>query len=217
MRPTRTRDKRMKKIMFTAFAVIALALTSFAGPHTKEYQDAKRILNEYEQNVNKATTCEDLENASMSLLFNLLSLVEVEYDENEAMTEQEEQEINEQMERIDKKVKNLQEQWGCETTEDTDDDTSEQSVKPTTTEEWESIINDFDALVKKMDKIKDLDFEDEDNLDELLEFIMEAQPLQERMDSADPETLTDRQAKRLEDLNDRFTAIAKQMGLIDEE
>ena len=203
--------------MFTAFAVIALALTSFAGPHTKEYQDAKRILNEYEQNVNKATTCEDLENASMSLLFNLLSLVEVEYDENEAMTEQEEQEINEQMERIDKKVKNLQEQWGCETTEDTDDDTSEQSVKPTTTEEWESIINDFDALVKKMDKIKDLDFEDEDNLDELLEFIMEAQPLQERMDSADPETLTDRQAKRLEDLNDRFTAIAKQMGLIDEE
>ena len=207
----------MKKIMFTAFAVIALALTSFAGPHTKEYQDAKRILNEYEQNVNKATTCEDLENASMSLLFNLLSLVEVEYDENEAMTEQEEQEINEQMERIDKKVKNLQEQWGCETTEDTDDDTSEQSVKPTTTEEWESIINDFDALVKKMDKIKDLDFEDEDNLDELLEFIMEAQPLQERMDSADPETLTDRQAKRLEDLNDRFTAIAKQMGLIDEE
>ena len=217
MRPTRTRDKRMKKIMFTAFAVIALALTSFAGPHTKEYQDAKRILNEYEQNVNKATTCEDLENASMSLLFNLLSLVEVEYDENEAMTEQEEQEINEQMERIDKKVKNLQEQWGCETTEDTDDDTSEQSVKPTTTEEWESIINDFDALVKKMDKIKDLDFEDEDNLDDLLEFIMEAQPLQERMDSADPETLTDRQAKRLEDLNDRFTAIAKQMGLIDED
>ena len=217
MRPTRTRDKRMKKIMFTAFAVIALALTSFAGPHTKEYQDAKRILNEYEQNVNKATTCEDLENASMSLLFNLLSLVEVEYDENEAMTEQEEQEINEQMENIGQRAASLQQQWGCETTEDTDDDTTEQSVKPTTTEEWEIIINDFDALVKKMDKIKDLDFEDEDNLDELLEFIMEAQPLQERMDSADPETLTDRQAKRLEDLNDRFTAIAKQMGLIDEE
>lgn len=221
----------MKKLLLTTIAVISMSLVSFAGnvnvttfntngnnteyiaktaPHTQQYQDIKKILDDFEQEINNVKTCEELDNAQLSMLFKLMGLAEKEYKEE--LTPEEEKELNDQMQRIDNKTTNLQKQWGCETEEETE---PAEKLNPTTTEEWEKIIDDYDALAKKLEGMKGLDLDDEENMGALLEFIFEAQPLMERIDSADPDSLTDRQRERLESINDKFTSIAKQMGMID--
>ena len=202
----------MKKLLFTAFAVIALALTSFAGPHTKEYQDVKNVLNEYEQNVNKATTCEDLETASIEFYLTLMSLIDVEYDEDQTVTEEEERELNEQMENIGQRVVALQQQWGCHTEEDEE----EEDLIPTTKKEWDEILNQYDAVTIRLTGLKGLDLEDEDNLDLLLEVMDEANSVISRIDNADTANMTEKQNKRLEEIGNRFVEAAKAIGLIED-
>ena len=202
----------MKKLLFTAFAVIALALTSFAGPHTKEYQDVKNVLNEYEQNVNKATTCEDLETASIEFYLTLMSLIDVEYDEDQTVTEEEERELNEQMENIGQRVVALQQQWGCHTEEDEE----EEELIPTTKKEWDEILNQYDAVTIRLTGLKGLDLEDEDNLDLLLEVMDEANSVISRIDNADTANMTEKQNKRLEEIGNRFVEAAKAIGLIED-
>lgn len=222
----------MKKLLLTTIAVISMSLVSFAGdvnvtlfnangdntetiekakPHTQQYKDIKEILDEFEQDVNKAKSCEELEDAQLTMFIKLMGLVEKEYEED--LTSEEDEELTGQMNRIDQKVTKLQEQWGCET-DDEDYDDSGESVKPTTSAEWEEILDDFDALTNKLEGMKDVDFDDEENMGIILEFVFEAQPLLERIESADPETLTDRQRERLESINNKFTSIAKQMGMM---
>lgn len=199
----------MKKLLFTAFAVIALALTSFAGPHTKEYQDVKKVLNEYEQNVDKATTCEELESVSIEFYLTLMSLVDVEYDEDQTVTEEEEQELNEQLESIGQKVVALQQQWGCNTEE-------EEELIPTTKKEWDEILNQYDAVTIRLTGLKSLDLEDEDNLDLLLEVMDEANTVISRIDHADTANMTEKQNKRMEEIGGRFVEAAKAIGLIED-
>ena len=199
----------MKKLLFTAFAVIALALTSFAGPHTKEYQDVKKVLNEYEQNVDKATTCEELESVSIEFYLTLMSLVDVEYDEDQTVTEEEEQELDEQLESIGQKVVALQQQWGCNTEE-------EEELIPTTKKEWDEILNQYDAVTIRLTGLKGLDLEDEDNLDLLLEVMDEANTVISRIDHADTANMTEKQNKRLEEIGGRFVEAAKAIGLIED-
>lgn len=83
-----------------------------ADPHTKQYQDMKKILDEYEQEVKKATTCEELDNAAISMFVKLMATLENSYDQE--MTPEEGEEIEKQMNRIDIDVKQKQQQWGCE-------------------------------------------------------------------------------------------------------
>lgn len=203
----------MKKILFTAFAIVAFALTSFAGPHSKEYQDVKKVLDEYEQNVNQATTCEDLESASISFYLNLLSLVDVEYDEDESVTEEEEQELNKYMESITNRLTSLQEQWGC----DTGEEEEEEELIPTTKKEWDELLDQYDAVTKSLSNLKDLDFEDEDNIDLLLDVMGEANTVINRIDQADPANMTEKQNKRLEEIGNRFLEAAKAIGLIEDD
>lgn len=202
----------MKKLLFTAFAVIALALTSFAGPHTKEYQDVKKVLNEYEQNVDKATTCEELESVSIEFYLTLMSLVDVEYDEDQTVTEEEERELNEHMESITNRLTSLQEQWGCNTEEDEE----EEELIPTTKKEWDEILNQYDAVTIRLTGLKSLDLEDEDNLDLLLEVMDEANTVISRIDHADTANMTEKQNKRMEEIGGRFVEAAKAIGLIED-
>lgn len=83
-----------------------------ADPHTKQYQDMKKILDEYEQEVKKATTCEELDNAAIAMFVKLMATTENTYDQE--MTPEEGEEIEKQMNRIDIDTKQKQQQWGCE-------------------------------------------------------------------------------------------------------
>ena len=118
--------------MLSVIIVISISLASFANananqfssngsqiesienadPHTKQYQDMKKILDEYEQSVKKATTCEELDNAAITMFVKLMATTENTYDQE--MTPEEGEEIEKQMNRIDIDIKQKQQQMGCE-------------------------------------------------------------------------------------------------------
>ena len=222
----------MKKLTLITIAILGIALASFGNngstaltntdnnssvtekvnPHTKQYQDMKIIIDEYEEAVNKATSCDDLDNATIALLVNMLALVEVDYKENELITEQEEKELNAIIDRTDTKIESLKKQWNCPVEEEE----PEEELVPTSSQEWEGIINEFEVFVNKLEKMKNLDFEDESNLDQLLELISDSSPLLQRIQQSDPETLTEKQANRFEKLSVRFENTAKAIGLLDD-
>ena len=231
----------MKKLTLITIAILGIALASFGSnsstaltstdnnssvtekvnPHTKQYQDMKKIIDEYEEAVNKATSCDDLDNAAIKLLVsmlalvevvNMLALVEVDYKENELITEQEEKELNAIIDRTDTKIDSLKTQWNCPVEEEE----PEEELIPTSSQEWEGIINEFEVFVNKLEKMKNLDFEDESNLDQLLELISESAPLLQRIQQSDPETLTEQQSNRFEKLSVRFENTAKAIGLLDD-
>ena len=225
----------MKKLTLIAFTILGMALASYAGngfipqqnannngvvvekakPHTKQYQDMKKLVDEYEQAVKKATNCEELDNADMAFIFSIFGLVEKEYAENEQLTEEEDQELSDQMDRISKKEEQLKKEWNCPT--DEEEAEAEDTVKiETSTEEWEQIINEFDAIVTQLEKMKGLDFDDEKNLDKLLEVVSPLQELSSRIDRSSVDNLTTQQTSRLEDINNRLVKIATDLGLMDD-
>ena len=226
----------MKKLTLIAFTILGMALASYAGngfipqqnannngvvvekakPHTKQYQDMKKLVDEYEQAVKKATNCEELDNADMAFIFSIFGLVEKEYAENEQLTEEEDQELSDQMDRISKKEEQLKKEWNCPTDEDEEAEEAVEQIE-TSTEEWEQIINEFDAIVTQLEKMKGLDFDDEKNLDKLLEVVSPLQELSSRIDRSSVDNLTTQQTSRLEDINNRLVKIATNLGLMDED
>ena len=123
----------MKKLMLTVIVVLSMSLASFANntnatpfnsnditiesvdnadPHTKQYEDMKKVLDEYEQDLKKATTCDDLDRAELAMLFKLMALTENSYTED--ATPEETKEIQEMMERLESDSQKLKQQWGCE-------------------------------------------------------------------------------------------------------
>lgn len=202
----------MKKIMLTAIALIATVMFTFG--QSKEYLDTKKIFDEYEQNVNKASSCEELEDATLDIFIQLLDLIDVEYTANEKMTEKEDQLLNDQAERINNKIESLQKQWGCQTEEDNEEVDEVKELIPTSTKEWDELLNSYDAVTKKVEGFKFIDFENETDLNKLLEVLTEVEPIVTRIDNADTSTLTDKQSERLDAINDRFMHAAKAIGLL---
>ena len=124
----------MKKLLLTAIVVVSMSLASFAnnvnamqcningstiesiekaGPHTKQYEDIMKLLDEFEQSIKKATSCEELDNAELAMLFKLMALTENKYTEE--ATPEENKEIEEKMNRIEIETQKLQQQFGGET------------------------------------------------------------------------------------------------------
>ena len=99
----------MKKILLTALVLIATALVSYG--QSKAYKDAKKIIDTYEQSVNDAKSCDELDNATINLFVQLMGLIDVEYSESEEMTEKEDHLIEEQIDRIDKKINSKKQQF----------------------------------------------------------------------------------------------------------
>lgn len=205
----------MKKIMLTAVALIAMVTFTFG--QSKEYLDAKKIIDAYEQNVNKATSCEELENASLDFFIQLLGLMDMEYTASEEITEKENNMIVDQTNRIEAKYESLQKQWNCQTEEDDNNVEEVKELTPTSTKEWDELLNSYDAVTKKLEKLKTFDLENETDLNKLLEVLTEAEPIVARIENADTSNLTDNQFKRLDAINDRFYDAAKAIGLIDED
>ncbi len=228
----------MKKLTLLVITILGFALASYANngfamqqnaskdgimsvekakPHTKQYQDMKKLIDQYEQDVNKASTCEELDDASLELVLGIFSLVDVEYDEDEQLTEQEEKEINEQFEKATQKASQLKEQWGCEDDEEEEEEEEEEVMIELSTEEWESILNDFESIVSQMEKMQSLDFTLDENIDALLEVVMPLQQISESMNHSGTENLTEKQKNRLESINNRLITVATAIGLMDED
>ena len=202
----------MKKILLTALVLIATSLVSYAQ-YSKAYNDAKKITDAYEQSVNNAKSCEELDNASINFFIQLMGLVEVEYDESEDMTEKENELFEEQIDRITNKVESMKQQFDCPIEEEEE----EVELIPTTTQEWDELINSYDIVTKKLESFKSVDYDNDDELNKLLEVLTEAEPIVTRIDNADTENITKKQSERLDAINDRFVKAAKRLGFADED
>lgn len=202
----------MKKILLTALVLIATSLVSYAQ-YSKAYNDAKKITDAYEQSVNNAKSCEELDNASINFFIQLMGLVEVEYDESEEMTEKENELLEEQIDRITNKVESMKQQFDCPIEEEEE----EVELIPTTTQEWDELINSYDIVTKKLESFKSVDYDNDDELNKLLEVLTEAEPIVTRIDNADTENITKKQSERLDAINDRFVKAAKRLGFAEED
>lgn len=198
--------------MLTALVLIATSLVSYAQ-YSKAYNDAKKITDAYEQNVNNAKSCEELDNASINFFIQLLGLVEVEYDESEEMTEKENELLEEQIDRITNKVESMKQQFDCPIEEEEE----EVELIPTTTQEWDELINSYDIVTKKLESFKSVDYDNDDELNKLLEVLTEAEPIVTRIDNADTENITKKQSERLDAINDRFVKAAYRLGFAEED
>ena len=202
----------MKKIMLTVLVLIAASLVSYAQ-YSKAYNDLKKIADTYEQNVNNAKSCEELDNASISFFIQVMGLVEVEYDESEDMTEKEDELFEEQIDRITNKVDSMKQQFDCPIEEEEE----EVELIPTSTQEWDELINSYEAVTKKFEAVKSVDYENDDDLNKLMELLTEAEPIVTRIDNVDTENITKKQSERLDAINDRFVKAAKRLGFADED
>lgn len=202
----------MKKILLTALVLIATSLVSYAQ-YSKAYNDAKKITDAYEQSVNNAKSCEELDDASINFFIQLMGLVEVEYDESEDMTEKENELFEEQIDRITNNVESMKQQFDCPIEEEEE----EVELIPTTTQEWDELINSYDIVTKKLESFKSVDYDNDDELNKLLEVLTEAEPIVTRIDNADTENITKKQSERLDAINDRFVKAAKRLGFAEED
>lgn len=197
--------------MLTALVLIATSLVSYAQ-YSKAYNDAKKITDAYEQSVNNAKSCEELDNASINFFIQLMGLVEVEYDESEEMTEKENELLEEQIDRITNKVESMKQQFDCPIEEE-----EEVELIPTTTQEWDELINSYENVTKKLECFNSVDYDNDDDLNKLMEVLTEAEPIVTRIDNAETENMTEKQSKRLDAINDRFLNAAKRLGFADED
>lgn len=202
----------MKKNLLTALVLIATSLVSYAQ-YSKAYNDAKKITDAYEQSVNNAKSCEELDDASINFFIQLMGLVEVEYDESEDMTEKENELFEEQIDRITNNVESMKQQFDCPIEEEEE----EVELIPTTTQEWDELINSYDIVTKKLESFKSVDYDNDDELNKLLEVLTEAEPIVTRIDNADTENITKKQSERLDAINDRFVKAAKRLGFAEED
>ena len=197
--------------MLTALVLIATSLVSYAQ-YSKAYNDAKKITDAYEQSVNNAKSCEELDDASINFFIQLLGLVEVEYTESEEMTEKENELLEEQIDRITNNVESMKQQFDCPIEEE-----EEVELIPTTTQEWDELINSYENVTKKLESFKSVDYDNDDDLNKLMEVLTEAEPIVTRIDNAETENMTEKQSKRLDAINDRFLNAAKRLGFADED
>lgn len=192
--------------------LIAMSLVSYAQ-YSKAYKDLKNITDAYEQSVNNAKSCEELDNASINFFIQVMGLVEVEYKESEEMTEKENELFEEQIDRITNKVESMKQQFDCPIEEEEE----EVELIPTSTQEWDELINSYDIVTKKLESFKSVDYDNDDELNKLLEVLTEAEPIVTRIDNADTENITKKQSERLDAINDRFVKAAKRLGFAEED
>lgn len=207
----------MKRIVLIAIAVVSMALTSYASDvntpvpngnddntgfvakngdrHTQEYLDYKKVLDEYEKDINAASSCDELSGAQFGLLLNVMAFVKEEYDESEQMTDEENALLSQQAERIDQLIKKKQNQWGCEVEE-------EEYIEPAG--DYMEVMSLLDGLESSIDDAKTCD-----DLNRAVEFFLEFS------DEIDGSTFTDEEAKAFEEkstiVGEKLSAKADQL------
>lgn len=186
-----------------------------AGPHTKQYRDLKEVIDRYERDVKSATSCEDLNDAYDSYISSLLIMVfddEYDYDDSDLLTDEESQELSDLGDRIDQLLTEKKNQFGC-VEEEEEEETPE--VVPTTTEEWDEIIAEYEVLLAKLEALRKQNLNKEQNLAKFYEIVQEHMDLIDRLDVSDESTITEAQDKRLTEINERIAVLTKEMGLVE--
>lgn len=106
----------MKRLLFSLIVFITMSGASFAGnvkQFTQEYLFTKYFYDQYEQSLEKANSCEELDKAREVFLSNLDAISVVVYSDDDKLTQEEQSELDSQLERIQKKVELLQRSWSC--------------------------------------------------------------------------------------------------------
>ena len=106
----------------------------------------------------------------------------------------------------------MKQQFDCPIEEE-----EEVELIPTTTQEWDELINSYENVTKKLESFKSVDYDNDDDLNKLMEVLTEAEPIVTRIDNAETENMTEKQSKRLDAINDRFLNAAKRLGFADED
>lgn len=108
----------MKKTVIIALAgMMMFAFTQCGGSKgSKEYVETKELYEKIEDLINDATDCDELQEAAFTLLFS--GLAGGNYTDEEKMTESEEAELDEFIERLGDKLELKAARFGC----DEDDD-----------------------------------------------------------------------------------------------
>lgn len=113
----------MKKTLIIALSgLMMFAFTQCGGNSTKtakgskEFKESMELFQKFEKMVNDANTCDELQEAALGLLFS--GLASNDYAEEDKMTEEEEQKLEDYVEEIGKVIEKKSEKLGC----DEDDD-----------------------------------------------------------------------------------------------
>jgi TonB family protein len=114
----------MKKLFTTAVVLLAMALASYASnsnasisydggvkPHSQQYQDLMKILDEYRQEFKNAQSCYDFELSVMMYESRLHAFNNNEYAEDDKFTQEEASELNDQLAQLATEAVKLHEQW----------------------------------------------------------------------------------------------------------
>ena len=78
-------------------------------------------------------------------------------------------------------------------------------------------FREFDGIVTQMEKMQNLDFDKDENVDKLVEVVMPLQQISERMDRSSVDNITDKQTRRLEEINNRLVTVATALGLLEDD
>ena len=124
----------MKKTLIIALAGFMMFAFSQCGGNkgSKEFQDSKALLEKLEKAVNDSKTCEELEDAALTVLFSGLAMEE--YAEEDKMTEAEKTEIEKLGEKFEKVMEAKVAELGCEEgneepVEETIDETIDETIE----------------------------------------------------------------------------------------
>lgn len=194
-----------------------LTLTENAKPHTKEYIATKKIIDKYEQDIKKATTCEDLDKAEEDLFSAFLVLIfddENQFEESEQLTEEESDELDAKLNQVNEMKEKKAEQFGCEPkTEEEAVDADDVELVPTTTEEWGEMIAEYEVLLSEMEQLKKQNLSNEENWTKFLEIIKKHTGMLNKMEKADETNLTEKQSLRLTEINNRMEVLTTELGI----
>ncbi len=223
----------MKKLILTAMAIVAMAFTfadmSYASPicnndgnlaiienarpHTKEYIATKKIIDKYEQDIKKASSCEDLDKAEEELFTAFLLFIfdeDNDFEESEKLTDEESDELDAKLNQVNELKEKKAEQFGCEPK--TEEEVDDVELVPTT-EEWDEMIAEYEVLLSKMEQLKKQNLSKEENWTKFLEIVEDHLDLIENLDKANGSNLTEKQDLRLTEINNRIEVLGTEMGL----
>ena len=115
----------MKKTLIIALVgMMMLAFTQCGGKGNEaktakgstEYNDNKKMLQDFEKLVKDANTCDELQEAAIGLLFS--GLASNDYADDEKITEEEEKKLEEYMEEIGNVIEKKSKELGCDEDEE---------------------------------------------------------------------------------------------------
>lgn len=79
---------------------------------SKEYQESMKLYEKFEKEIKDAKTCEDLQDLAFGLIFS--GLASNEYADDEKMTEQEEEKLDEYVEKLGEIIEEKAKKLGCD-------------------------------------------------------------------------------------------------------